>query len=200
MNTLRQMHGMQLAIAILALLTICSLLFGTIGTIVLDIIGDDPGPVSFDDVTTSAEIGQALMETATAAPGNPAAAIALANYTAQSAGIGEAIPLYEIAIALDLENPDFRLDFARSLSDAGYSADAELQFKKAIALNPASPFAHYYLGRLYQFSDPPRINDAITEYEQTVMLGPETFVADKARQALIDLGVASPVASPATAQ
>jgi TolA-binding protein len=76
------------------------------------------------------------------------------------------------------------------------NGDAELQFQKAIELAPDDPQAHFYLGELYFNMKPQRTVDAIDEYESTIRLGPESFVAQRANERLVALGVASPVASP----
>jgi TolA-binding protein len=79
------------------------------------------------------------------------------------------------------------------------NGDAELQFQKAIELDPLDPQAHFYLGELYYAMEPQRTVDAIDEYETTIQLGPESFVAQRANERLAALGVATPAASPSPA-
>src|SRR5262249_53180014 len=122
----------------------------------------------------------------------------LANYLAQSGRLSEAIGSYEKALALQPDNWDLRLDFARSLADGGKRADAEFQFKKIVAGQPGNAQAHYYFAELYRNWLPPRNAEAAAEYRRTIEVGPQTYVAELATQALKELGYATPApaASP----
>ena len=75
------------------------------------------------------------------------------------------------------------------------NGDAGLQFQQAIQLAPDNAEAHYYLAELYYGMNPKRLVAAIDEYEQTVQLAPDSFIAQRAQERLIELGVATPEAS-----
>ena len=126
----------------------------------------------------------------------------LANLLGNSGRLNEAIPVYERVLELRPEDTAARVDFARSLADGGYTADAELQFSRAIALDPQSQEAHYYLAELYRLSEPPRIEEAVVEYRLARDLDPATFIGQQAAQTLLQYGVgapapdASPIATP----
>ena len=195
MDTIPKPKGRyQLIFVIMAVIMILSLGIGVIGPVIIDAFGDNGGGGSRTEVDASVE--QAFRSTAEAAPNDPAAAAGFANYLANTSKLTEAIPWYEKAIALAPNDAAIRLDFARSLAAAAMNSDAEFQFEKAIELAPADPQAHYYLGELYFSMDPQRTIAAIDQYEQTIALGPQTFVAQQAHERLVVLGVATPLASP----
>jgi tetratricopeptide (TPR) repeat protein len=130
-------------------------------------------------------------------PDDPAAFAALANYLGNTGRVDEAIGWYERALELEPNNLITRLGFARVLSNGGKRPDAELQFKKVLEACPVSEQTWFSLGQLYANWVPPRTSDAIQAYEAVIVYGPETFVAERAREELATLGVASPVpASP----
>ncbi|MCA9859456.1 MAG: tetratricopeptide repeat protein [Thermomicrobiales bacterium] len=193
-SILRPKGRYQLIFVIMAVLMICSLLAGVVGTVVLDAFEDDGGGGNTIEVDASVE--DAFRATAEANPDDPGAAIAYANYLANMGNLTEAIPWYERALGVAPENAVYRLDFARSLAGGGMHGDAEFQFERAIELNPADPQAHFYLGELYYSMDPRRTIDAIDQYEQTISLDSESFVAQRAQERLVELGAATPEASP----
>lgn len=183
---------------IMAGVLVLSLGLGVIGPLVYDAIdGDDGG--GGNSIEIDASVADSFRATAEAHPSDPAAAASYANYLANTGELSEAIPWYETAIALAPNDPNLRLDFARSLSDGGMVGDAELQFSKVIDLAPENPEAHYYLGELYFSMDPRRTVDAIDHYERTRQLAPDTFIAQRALERLIELGVATPEARPTVA-
>ncbi len=189
----------QIIFVIMAGIMILSLGLGVIGPVVLDAFDSatDNGGGNVTQVGESVEA--AFRSTAEANPDDPRAAIALANFLANTGKIADAIPWYEKAIAVAPDDPSIRLDFARSLAAGNMNGDAELQFQKAIELNPNDPQAHFYLGELYYSMTPQRTVNAIDEYEATIALDPASFVAQRANERLIALGVATPVASPSPA-
>jgi hypothetical protein len=69
-----------------------------------------------------------------------------------------------------------------------------------ITLQPNNPQAHYGLGELYEQWSPPRTEDAIDEYQSTIDVGGDSYVAELAAQKLATLmpGTPSPAANPAT--
>jgi tetratricopeptide (TPR) repeat protein len=90
------------------------------------------------------------------------------------------------------------LDFARSLASGQLNGDAELQFQKAIELDPDNAQAHFYLAELYYTMSPQRTVDAIEAYERTIEIDASSFVAEQAQERLAALGVATPFASPSS--
>jgi tetratricopeptide (TPR) repeat protein len=62
------------------------------------------------------------------------------------------------------------LFFARMLLRQGYDPVAEENAKKAVALDPKLPLAHYLLGELYMFKS--RLPEAIHEFESEIALNP----------------------------
>lgn len=188
----------QVIFVIMAGIMILSLGLGVIGPVVLDAFDSASGGGG-----NATEVGEsveaAFRATAEANPDDPQAAIALANFLANTGKLADAIPWYEQAIKLAPDDAAIRLDFARSLSSGSMNGDAELQFQKAIELDPQDPQAHFYLGELYFNMNPQRTVNAIDEYESTIELGPESFVAKRANERLVALGVATPIASPSPA-
>jgi uncharacterized protein (TIGR02996 family) len=124
----------------------------------------------------------------------------LANYLAQTGNVAEAITWYEKALAVNPNDAVTRLAFADALAGGGKRADAELQYKKVFELQPSNPQAHYGLAELYRNWSPPRTSDAIVEYQKTIEVGPDSYVAELAKQQLeaLEPGTPSPIASPAT--
>lgn len=184
----------QVAFVLMAGLMVCSLFVGIFGTVLLDAFGGDDG--GGNQIEIDASVEKAYRSTAEANPQDPVAAAALANYLANTNKLAEAIPYYERSIELDPNNPVVRLDFARSLTDGGMYADAELQYQQAIDLDPTNAEAHFYLGELYYTMQPQRTNDAIDQYQATIELDSTSFIAVRAQERLVELGVATPHASP----
>lgn len=188
----------QVLFALFAFILACSLVFGVVGTIVFDVFiaSDDTGPV--DTQMSDRDIEDAIRATAAADGAGAAEFAALANYLANTGRIQEAIEYYERALELDPENADVRLDFARSLADGGYRQDAELQFLRVIELAPDNPQAYYYLGELYLTWEPPRTDEALREFRMAVEVGPDTFVAERAAERILEITGATPTIMPAT--
>lgn len=180
----------QILFAGFALVLACTLIASLIGPIAFDILLDDDGSPG-DDVPVDTAVEDALRATAEAGSDDPFAYLGLASYLANTGRLAEAIPWYERGIELAPENASIRIDFARSLSTGGFPQDSELQFLEAIELEPENPQAHFYLAELYAAWDPPRTNEAITEYERTIESGPETFVADQAADRIAGLSAGS---------
>jgi tetratricopeptide (TPR) repeat protein len=186
----------QFIFVLMAGLMLCSLIVGIGGSVVLDAFDGGDNGSGGDSTQIDASVEEAFRSTAEANPNDPAAAAALANYLANTGKLTDAIPYYEQAIELAPNDAVIRLDFARSLASGQMNGDAELQFEKAIELDPTSAQAHFYLGELYHNMSPQRTVDAIDQYEQAIELDPSSFVAERANERLVALGVASPVASP----
>ena len=132
----------QVIFVIMAGIMILSLGLGVIGPVVLDAFDSASGGGG-----NATEVGEsveaAFRATAEANPDDPQAAIALANFLANTGKLADAIPWYEQAIKLAPDDAAIRLDFARSLSTGSMNGDAELQFQKAIELDPQDPQAHF---------------------------------------------------------
>jgi tetratricopeptide (TPR) repeat protein len=183
------------------LLTVFSLIVAAIGTTVVDQLtqssGDDTVEVSDDEVNA---YEQSLRDAAAAHPDDPAALKELASFLSNSGQLEEAIGWYEKALALNPNDAILRLAFADALKAGGKRLDAELQYQKAIESQPNNPQAHFGLGELYQLWNPPRTEDAIAEFQKTIEVGGDSYVAELAAQELATLitGTPSPEAIPAT--
>lgn len=183
----------QVLFAGFAFVLACSLIASLIGPIAFDALLDDDDP-SGEDASVDTAVEQALRATAEAGSDDPFAYLGLASYLANTGRLSEAIPWYERGLELAPDNAAIRVDFARSLSAGGFNQDAELQFLRAIESEPENAQAHFYLAELYDTWNPPRTNEAITEYERTIEIGPETFVAEQAASRIAELtaGTATP--------
>ncbi|MGH2562004.1 MAG: tetratricopeptide repeat protein [Thermomicrobiales bacterium] len=173
-------------------------------TVSYAIIETDAFDLSDDDDSQDLDVQSDLETEARAAvearPDDPRALSNLANLLANLGNVEESIGWYERALAITPDDATLRLDFAQTLVTANKPNDAELQFQKAIELDPANPQTYYYLAELYQSWDPPRTEDAIAAYQRVIQVGPDTFVADQSRDQLAAMGIATPApaASPAT--
>lgn len=197
---LGRMNRSQLAFSILAILVVFSLIIGAVGTAIVDGLSgnnnsDDTLTVDPADQEVADQYEKALRKAATDNPNDPVALATLGNYLAQTGELTEAIDWYEKSLAIDPNQWDVRLDFARFLSEGDKRTDAEFQFKKVTAGQPANPEAHYFLAELYRNWIPARIPEAVNQYVLTIQTGPGTYVAEQANQALLDLGFATPIAA-----
>lgn len=185
----------KILFVVMAGIMVLSLGLGIVGPVVYDALdgGDDGGGNTLE---IDASVGDSFRSTAEANPSDPVAAAAYANYLANTGELADAIAWYAKAISLSPDDPILRIDFARSLSSGDMRGDAELQFEKAIELAPENAEAHYYLAELYYGMTPQRTVDAIDAYERTIALAPESFIAERAQERLVELGVATPEASP----
>ena len=100
------------------------------------------------------------------------------------------------------DDASIRYSFARALADGDRPADAELQFQKALELDPAHQRAMFYLAELYMAWDPPRREEAEELYRQAIEVDPDAQVAVDATNRLSSIApsppaAASPQASPA---
>jgi len=193
----------QLVFTLLALFAVFSLVVGAVGTAIVDGLSNpsrDEEPITVDpNEPDQPDTYESSLRTQVAENPNDRDSMAqLASYLAQGGRLSEAIGYYEKALELDPENWDLRLDFARSLAEGGKRNDAEFQFKKIVVGQPGNAQAHYYYAELYRNWLPPRTAEAAAEYQRTIDVGPETYVAQLAAQALKELGYATPgpAASP----
>ncbi len=197
---LTRLRKPELIFAVMALIVVFALIIGALGSIVVDQLTSDSGS-NVDTITTEqSDVEKEFRDAAQANPNDPEALKALANYLAQTGNVAEAITWYEKALALNPNDAVTRLAFADALAGGGKRADAELQYKKVFELQPSNPQAHFGLAELYRNWSPARTSDAIVEYQNTIQVGPDSYVAELAKQQLVALepGTPSPVASPAT--
>jgi cytochrome c-type biogenesis protein CcmH/NrfG len=138
-------------------------------------------------------------------PDDVDAVLLLANILGNSGHLNEAIPYYEKAAGLAPDDASIRLDFARALADGDLRQDAELQFQKALEIDPGNQAALYYLAELYMAWEPKRQAEAERLYQKSIDADPGTFLATQARDRLASIAPspvaspqASPVATPAT--
>jgi cytochrome c-type biogenesis protein CcmH/NrfG len=187
-------------IVVSSLVVFSMLVAGLVTAASLDLLGgssnnDDSG----GDVNYGESADDVISAQQTVVAGNPddvEALMLLANLLGNSDRLNEAIPLYEQATQMRPDDASIRLDFARALADGGKPADAEVQFLKALAIEPESQAANYYLAELYRMWTPTRSAEAIPLYQRAVQIDGGTFIAELAQNQLVALGAASPVASP----
>ncbi len=88
----------------------------------------------------------------------------------------QALPAYEMALAIRPDSSDARYNFALALKAAGYVPDAANELKKLLAANPDDVRAHLALGNLYaqQLHDVPR---ARAQYLRVLQLDPRNSQA-----------------------
>ncbi len=192
---LSAVSGAQAAFAVLALLVVCSLVAGSLGTLFLDGFqerGSDNGQ-DFED--PAGEFASSLESRLEADPNDQVTRLLLANTLANTGRLREAIPHYEEVLDKDPQNVVARLDFAESLASGGNRGDAELQFERVLNAEPENVEAHYYFAALLASWRPSRSEEAVEEYETVIRLDPESFFAQLAGEALVELGVATPFAS-----
>lgn len=82
---------------------------------------------------------------------------------------------FQRAIELDSNNPRSRLSYAFFLSEMGRFDEAVVQAKEARSIDPLSPVAGIYLGKVLLFAR--RNAEAIEELQKTVELNPNFWVA-----------------------
>jgi cytochrome c-type biogenesis protein CcmH/NrfG len=194
---LKSNSRMQIAYVVISSLVVCSLLAIALATVDFSTMfggGDDNSENFVDD---SADI-IAEQETVVAqSPDDVNEIVFLANLLGNTGRINEAVPYYERAVTLAPDDLGIRLDFARTLSDAGLRKDAETQFLVVIQADPENQNGHYYLAELYRAWDPPRTDEAIAHYRRVVDIDTTTFVSQLAQDQLDSLAPGSPgTASP----
>lgn len=83
----------------------------------------------------------------------------------------EALPAYEMALAIRPDSADARYNFALALQAAGYVRDAVNELKKMLAANPNEVRARLALGNLYaqQLHD---LAQARAQYLKVLQLDP----------------------------
>lgn len=176
----------------LAVVVSAVLVIGLVQAVVVDLFGaagsgDDGLPPLQLDVTPGAQEAEMRARVAEN-PHDVNAILVLADLLANTGRAAEAIKWYDQAVALRPDDVRLRVAFGRTLKQAGYRLDAELQLKKAAELAPDDPEPLYLLGELYQQSDPPRSDEARAQYERVLEVAPESVYAERAREQLTALG------------
>ncbi len=77
------------------------------------------------------------------------------------------------------DRPQLHVVFGRAYRETGFLPEAIEEFKKAVALDPHFPRAHYYLGLTYLLKDgAARLNDAAEEFKIELIAHPDEFFAN----------------------
>ncbi|HEY7909660.1 MAG TPA: tetratricopeptide repeat protein, partial [Thermomicrobiales bacterium] len=118
---------------------------------------------------------------------------ALADYYNQTGQQPQALTLYQKYITLRPDDARARVTLAELLIGSGNLAGAQSQLVQAISFASATTDpqttarAHLDLGDVYTALQPPRQNDALTEYTQASNLDPSGAIGDQARTKLAAL-------------
>lgn len=191
----KKANRLQLVYVVLSGLVVCSLLAVALATI--DVAGlfggNEEDQANWEDPNADL-IGD--QQTAVAQNPDDVEQLALlANLLGNTGRISEAVPLYEKVVALAPDDLGIRVDFARTLSGAGLTADAEAQFRVVLERDPNSQAAHFYLAELLQQSEPARTAEAIEHLRRVVEIDSATFLAERAGAQLTTLTAGTPASS-----
>ena len=120
-----------------------------------------------------------LEETLKLTPGDYDAEYTLGLCFLKRKDAAKAKQLYE-QMAKRLGNrPALRVLIGRAYRETGFLAESIEEFKKAIALDPAFPRVHYYLGLTYLYKDgAEKIPDAVAEFKIELAANPEEYFAN----------------------
>jgi len=87
--------------------------------------------------------------------------------------------LYDSLIKAIGEQPQLHLLIGRAYRQSGLLPDAAVEFRKAIALDPHFPRAHYYLGITYLLDEgQSKTSEALEEFKVEVAANPDEFFAN----------------------
>lgn len=87
--------------------------------------------------------------------------------------------LYESMIKDFGERPQLHVLIGRAYRQSGLLPEAAAEFKKAIALDPRFPRAHYYLGITYLLDEgQSKMDEALAEFQIEVAANPDEFFAN----------------------
>ena len=131
-----------------------------------------------------------LIAAATANPNNPDIVGNLANYFDQTGQYQNALVLYQQYLKIRPDDAGAHVSLGELLLASGDTQGAQGQFAQAIALKPTNATAaraHLGLGNAYATLKPPRLSDAISEYQQASALDPTGSTGDSARTRLSGL-------------
>ncbi|HEX8723326.1 MAG TPA: tetratricopeptide repeat protein [Pyrinomonadaceae bacterium] len=91
----------------------------------------------------------------------------------------EARAVYDRMVAQLGEHPQLRVLLGRAYRETGFLAESIEEFRRALALDPRFPRAHYYLGLTYLLKDgADRLDDAAAEFKVELAANPEEFFAN----------------------
>jgi len=77
------------------------------------------------------------------------------------------------------DRPQLHIIFGRAYRETDFLSEAIEEFKKAVALDPGFPRAHYYLGLTFLLKDgAARISDAVEEFKIELTEHPNEFLAN----------------------
>lgn len=87
--------------------------------------------------------------------------------------------IYDRMLAQLGDRPQLHIVFGRAYRETGFLAEALDEFKRAVALDPHFPRAHYYLGLTYLLKDGAvRLDDAAAEFKIELNSNPNEFFAN----------------------
>jgi tetratricopeptide (TPR) repeat protein len=93
--------------------------------------------------------------------------------------LASAREIYSAMLAQLGDRPQLRIIFGRAYRETGFLPEAVEEFKRAVALDPHFPRAHYYLGLTYLLKDgAARLDDAAEEFKIELASNPEEFFAN----------------------
>jgi tetratricopeptide (TPR) repeat protein len=87
--------------------------------------------------------------------------------------------IYDRMLARLGDRPQLHIIFGRAYRETGFLPEAIEEFKRAVALDPHFPRAHYYLGLTYLLKDgASRLDDAAAEFKVELSANPGEFFAN----------------------
>jgi cytochrome c-type biogenesis protein CcmH/NrfG len=140
-----------------------------------------PGQAPISDEPTEEDLLRAQLEDD---PEDVGSMILLAELLANTGRSDEAIRWYERAVERRPDQVTLRIAFGSVLMRQRFDLDAELQFQRALEIDPEDEQALFLLGQLYEQSTPPRQEEAEEMYRRVIETSPESFFAELARDAL----------------
>jgi tetratricopeptide (TPR) repeat protein len=162
-------------------------------------------PTTTVRTTAASDTGpRSLILAATAQPNNPDTVAALADYFDTTAQYDRLIALYQQYLLARPADAKTHIAFGDLLRKTGDLQGAQAQYTQAIALKPggaAEAPAHLGLGDVYAALKPPRLADALAEYQAASKLDPDGATGDQARVRVAEvqeqLGTAASGSAPA---
>lgn len=177
-----QERARRRAIAILGVVVATALIVTLVATVSTPPAPPTPVPRSADPNDP-----QSLIAAATATPNDPDTVGALADYFDKTGQYDRALALYQQYLALRPDDARARVSLGELLLASGDTAGAQAQFAQALTLKPAAATearARLGLGNAYAALQPPRLTDAIAEYQRASDLDPTGSIGDDARTRL----------------
>src|SRR5262245_32166684 len=128
------------------------------------------------------EFGKAAAELETAwklAPRDYDVAYTLGLARLKQGQLAPAKQIYSLMLRQLGDRPQLHIIFGRAYRETVFLAEAIEEFKKAIALDPKSSRAHYYLGLTYLLKDgTSRFNDAAEEFNIALAINQDDYFAN----------------------